>query len=95
MNASEGIRANEPHAVIRLVTQIYAHLLLVGFALIPAYLIGYLFFFQDPALRVGGGVEAPLDGGARLSKIINDKGPLPAPRRLRDRGQNGSSMSLG
>jgi two-component system cell cycle response regulator len=51
MNASEGIRANEPHAVIRLVTQIYAHLLLVGFALIPAYLIGYLFFFQDPALR--------------------------------------------
>jgi diguanylate cyclase (GGDEF)-like protein len=35
---------------VRLVTEIYARLLLAGFALIPAYLIGYLFFFQDPAL---------------------------------------------
>jgi diguanylate cyclase (GGDEF)-like protein len=29
----------------------YARLVVVGFTLIPAYLIGYLFFFQDPALK--------------------------------------------
>ncbi|NPT62357.1 GGDEF domain-containing protein [Paraburkholderia elongata] len=51
MSTSEGIQANEPHAAIRLVTQIYVRLLLAGFALIPAYLIAYLFFFQDPALH--------------------------------------------
>ncbi|WP_341319500.1 GGDEF domain-containing protein [Paraburkholderia sp. IMGN_8] len=51
MSASERTQVNEPHPVVRLATQIYARLLLVGFALVPAYLIGYLFFFQDAALR--------------------------------------------
>lgn len=40
MSASERIQVDEPHAVVRLATQIYARLLLVGFALVPAYLIG-------------------------------------------------------
>ncbi|WP_266171192.1 GGDEF domain-containing protein [Dyella subtropica] len=35
----------------QLVTRTYARLLLTGFALIPAYLIAYLFFFQDPTLK--------------------------------------------
>ncbi|TKC81479.1 diguanylate cyclase [Trinickia terrae] len=41
----------EPPAGIRYVTQIYGRLLLVGFALIPAYLVAYLYFFQDPSLK--------------------------------------------
>ncbi len=36
---------------IQLVTETYARLLLVGFALVPASLIGYLFCFQDPTLK--------------------------------------------
>jgi hypothetical protein len=43
------IVADEPPRTVRLVTRVYARLLLAGFALVPAYLIGYLFFFQDPA----------------------------------------------
>lgn len=35
----------------QLVTRAYARLLLVGFALVPAYLIAYLYFFQDPSLK--------------------------------------------
>jgi diguanylate cyclase (GGDEF)-like protein len=45
------IVADEPPRAVRLATKIYARLLLVGFALIPAYLIAYVFFFQDPALK--------------------------------------------
>lgn len=32
---------------VRLVTKVYPSLFLVGFALVPAYLIGYLFFFKN------------------------------------------------
>jgi signal transduction histidine kinase len=35
---------------VRLVTKIYAGCLVAAFALIPAYLIAYLFVFQDPTL---------------------------------------------
>ncbi|ABB05776.1 GGDEF domain-containing protein [Burkholderia lata] len=35
----------------QVVTRVYARLLLVGFALVPAYLIAYLYFFQDPSLK--------------------------------------------
>lgn len=38
-------------SAIGLVIKIYARLLLAGFALIPAALIGYLFVFQDPTLK--------------------------------------------
>jgi two-component system, cell cycle response regulator len=48
---STNIAAYESPAAIRLVTKAYARLVLIGFALIPAYLIAYLFFFQDPTLR--------------------------------------------
>jgi two-component system cell cycle response regulator len=41
----------ESFAAIRWITKAYARLLLVLFALIPAYLIAYLFFFQDPLLK--------------------------------------------
>jgi diguanylate cyclase (GGDEF)-like protein len=41
---------SDPNSGVRLVTQIYARLLLAAFALVPAYMIGYLFFFQDSAL---------------------------------------------
>src|ERR1700722_3335192 len=38
-------------SAISRVIETYARLLLAGFALIPAALIGYLFVFQDPARR--------------------------------------------
>src|ERR1700723_1465223 len=41
----------EGRAAISRVIETYARLLLAGFALIPAALIGYLFLFQDPARR--------------------------------------------
>ncbi len=47
MSATIGMRP-EP---IRRVTKIYAAFLLVAFALSPAAMIGYLYFFQDPALK--------------------------------------------
>ncbi|UIF88435.1 GGDEF domain-containing protein (plasmid) [Cupriavidus necator] len=37
--------------MIRAVTKAYASCLIVAFALLPAYLIAYLFYFQDPALK--------------------------------------------
>ncbi|RQZ05677.1 GGDEF domain-containing protein [Burkholderia sp. Bp9031] len=43
--------AKETPAAIGFVTKTYARLLLVGFALLPAYLIAYLYFFQDPSLK--------------------------------------------
>ncbi len=36
---------------IRVVTESYVRLVLAGFALAPAYLIAYLFFFQNPSLK--------------------------------------------
>ncbi|SFB24672.1 diguanylate cyclase (GGDEF) domain-containing protein [Collimonas sp. OK607] len=45
------IVADETSGAIRLVTKVYASLLLACFALLPAYLIAYLFFFQDPTLK--------------------------------------------
>lgn len=51
MSVGKVIQTDEPPAVIRLITQIYARLLLVGVALVPAYLIAYLFFFQDPTFK--------------------------------------------
>jgi len=48
---STTIPTYETPAVIRLVTKVYARALLAGFALIPAYLIGYLYFYQDPKLK--------------------------------------------
>jgi diguanylate cyclase (GGDEF)-like protein len=44
------IAIGEPPEAVRLIIKVYASLLLAGFAFIPAYLIGYLFFFQDPTL---------------------------------------------
>lgn len=43
--------AKETPAAIGFVTKTYARLLLGGFALLPAYLIAYLYFFQDPSLK--------------------------------------------
>lgn len=40
----------EPSSTVEFVTRTYVNLLIAGFALIPAYLIAYLYFFQDPAL---------------------------------------------
>jgi diguanylate cyclase (GGDEF)-like protein len=42
---------DEPPRAVQLVTKAYVILVLTGFALIPAYLIAYLFFFQDPTLK--------------------------------------------
>ncbi|MFJ2362426.1 GGDEF domain-containing protein [Pseudomonas sp. NPDC087697] len=47
---SNFIATGEPPEAVRLIIKVYASLLLAGFAFIPAYLIGYLFFFQDPTL---------------------------------------------
>ena len=41
----------EPASAIHFVTKAYSHFLIVCFALIPAYLISYLFFFQDATLN--------------------------------------------
>ncbi|RQS65377.1 diguanylate cyclase [Burkholderia sp. Bp8963] len=42
--------AGEPPRAVSAVARIYAKCLLVGFALLPAYLIAYLWFFGDPHL---------------------------------------------
>ncbi|UXU89543.1 GGDEF domain-containing protein [Burkholderia sp. S-53] len=43
--------ANEPAAAIQLITKVYTRLLLAGFALVPAFLIAYFYFFQNPSLK--------------------------------------------
>jgi two-component system, cell cycle response regulator len=43
--------ANEPPASIQFITKVYARLLLAGFALMPAFLIAYLYFFQNHSLK--------------------------------------------
>ncbi len=45
MNTS--VAVNEPSVAIQFVTKVYSWLVLAGFALVPAYLIAYLYFFQD------------------------------------------------
>ncbi|KAG8150915.1 GGDEF domain-containing protein [Burkholderia catarinensis] len=45
------VAAKEPTSAGQLVTRSYARLVLAGFALVPAYLIAYLYFFQDPSLK--------------------------------------------
>lgn len=44
------IASGEPPEAVRLMVKVYAYLLLAGFAFVPAYLIGYLYVFQDPTL---------------------------------------------
>lgn len=41
---------DEPEQLVRRVTRWYASLLVIAFSLLPAYLIAYLHFFQDPRL---------------------------------------------
>lgn len=48
MNAEATV--SQPPLGIQRVASLYAQLLLAGFALIPAYLIAYLYYFQDPKL---------------------------------------------
>ncbi|WP_175962748.1 GGDEF domain-containing protein [Burkholderia pyrrocinia] len=45
------VASKEPTGAAQFVTRIYARLLLTGFALVPAYLIAYLYFFQDPSQK--------------------------------------------
>ena len=49
MNTTISIK--ESPRLIGTVTKVYSQLLLLGCALIPAYLIAYLAFFQDPGLK--------------------------------------------
>jgi diguanylate cyclase (GGDEF)-like protein len=51
MNFSSKIALYEPPSALRFVTQAYAGLLLIVFALTPAMLIGYLYFYQAPELK--------------------------------------------
>ncbi|SAL85785.1 diguanylate cyclase [Caballeronia arvi] len=48
---STTISIEEPRRFIGIVTRVYSGFLLIGFALIPAYLIAYLAFFQDASLK--------------------------------------------
>jgi diguanylate cyclase (GGDEF)-like protein len=51
MHMNTNIAIYEPPATLRIVTQAYAGFLLIAFALLPAQLIAYLYFFQDPTLK--------------------------------------------
>ena len=51
MHVSANIAVYEPPAALRIVTQAYAGFLLIAFALMPAQVIAYLYFLQDPTLR--------------------------------------------
>jgi hypothetical protein len=44
--------AGEPPRVVSAAAKLYAKCLLVAFALLPAYLIGYLVVLQRPARRI-------------------------------------------
>lgn len=44
-------KSGQPSRTIRLITLWYARLVLAGFALVPAFLIAYLHFFQNPTLK--------------------------------------------
>src|ERR1700738_3560456 len=51
MHVSANIAVYQPPATLRIVTQAYAGFLLIAFALMPAQVIAYLYFLQDPTLR--------------------------------------------
>jgi diguanylate cyclase (GGDEF)-like protein len=51
MHMSTNLAVYEPPNALRLVTQAYAALLLIAFALMPALFIAYLYFQQDPTLK--------------------------------------------
>jgi diguanylate cyclase (GGDEF)-like protein len=51
MHMSANIEVYEPPAALRVVTHAYAGFLLITFALLPAQIIAYLYFFQDPTLK--------------------------------------------
>ncbi|MDA9473256.1 hypothetical protein XI03_01590, partial [Bradyrhizobium sp. CCBAU 65884] len=42
---------HEPPSALRLITQAYMSLLIIGFALLPTQFIAYLNFQQDPSLK--------------------------------------------
>jgi hypothetical protein len=44
------IHAFEASSAIRIATNVYARLLAVGFALVPAFLVAYLYLYQDPTI---------------------------------------------
>ncbi|MGG1948078.1 diguanylate cyclase [Trinickia sp. NRRL B-1857] len=50
MNTITTAPAGDPPRAVRRITRWYASFLRVAFALLPAYLIAYLFYFQDPRL---------------------------------------------
>jgi diguanylate cyclase (GGDEF)-like protein len=45
------VAANDPPSILRLIMQHYVGLLLISFALLPAWSIAYLYFYQDAALK--------------------------------------------
>ncbi|WP_247263429.1 MULTISPECIES: GGDEF domain-containing protein [Pseudomonas] len=47
---NSSVATGEPPDAIHIVVKLYVCLLLAGFAFVPAYLIGYLYVFQDPTL---------------------------------------------
>ncbi|KVS19441.1 hypothetical protein WK29_10625, partial [Burkholderia vietnamiensis] len=49
--------AGEPPRVVSAAAKLYAKCLLVAFALLPAYLIGYLWFFSDPRVVFEGSMS--------------------------------------
>src|ERR1700733_14357027 len=51
MHMSTKVIVYDPPNALRLITQAYGSLLLIAFALMPAQLIAYLYFYQDPALK--------------------------------------------
>ncbi|WP_439371767.1 GGDEF domain-containing protein [Bradyrhizobium sp. DASA03120] len=48
---STNLMLHEPPSALRLITQAYMSLLIIGFALLPTQFIAYLNFQQDPALK--------------------------------------------
>src|ERR1700737_1747172 len=51
MHVSANIAVYEPPAALRILTQAYTGFLLIAFALMPAQVIAYLYFLQDPTLK--------------------------------------------
>jgi diguanylate cyclase (GGDEF)-like protein len=51
MHMDMSTNIGEQPGAIRRITKLYAKLLIIGFALSPAFLIAYLYFYQDPALK--------------------------------------------
>ncbi len=51
MQLNTDVATFEPPAALRLITQAYTSFLITVFALLPIFLIAYLDFYQDPALK--------------------------------------------